>query len=269
MINLKDEYIGRTFNPLNKDDFKENIKTINNTPFEIVNYESNKKVEIKFLDENEYTYITRLDHILENNVKNPFQKTILDVGCLGLYKEHSHLIMENGKHSKCYDTWRDMLVRCYDKKSLKKLPTYIDCKVSDEWLNYDNFAFWFDKNYYTVENETMCLDKDIIVKHNKIYNSDNCCFVPDRINKLFIRNEKFRGDCVIGVKYVKKYDCYQAGLNILGKQKTKFFKDEITAFKWYKEEKEALIKKVADEYKDKIPNILYESLLSYRVEMDD
>lgn len=41
------------------------------------------------------------------------------------------------------------------------------------------------------------------------------------------------------------------------------------AFQAYKKFKESYIKQVADEYKDKIPEKLYEALYKYEVEIDD
>ena len=54
------------------------------------------------------------------------------------------------------------------------------------------------------------MDKDILVKHNKIYSPDTCMFVPQTINNLFVKNNKNRGKSVIGIslhkcgKYVAK-----------------------------------------------------------------
>ena len=87
-----------------------------------------------------------------------------------------------------------MLRRCYDEKLHKKYPTYIDCKVCEEWLNFQNFAKWYYNNYYEIENEKICLDKDILHKGNKIYSPDNCVFVPNNINVLFVKSDKSRGD---------------------------------------------------------------------------
>ena len=41
------------------------------------------------------------------------------------------------------------------------------------------------------------------------------------------------------------------------------------AFNAYKQSKETEIKQIADEYKDKIPNKLYEAMYNYKVEITD
>lgn len=80
-----------------------------------------------------------------------------------------------------YSHWMSMLKRCYDTNHLKHYPTYEMCSVCEEWRQLSNFKEWFDKNYV----EGWQLDKDILVKGNKEYSPETCCFVPQEINKLF------------------------------------------------------------------------------------
>ena len=47
------------------------------------------------------------------------------------------------------------------------------------------------------------------------------------------------------------------------------FDDVETAFDTYKQFKELTIKQVADEYKNKIPQRLYDALYNYKVEITD
>lgn len=54
-----------------------------------------------------------------------------------------------------------MLERCYSDKLYKRYPTYRVCSVTEEWYNFQNFAKWYDENYYEVDDEKMELDKDI------------------------------------------------------------------------------------------------------------
>lgn len=94
-----------------------------------------------------------------------------------------------------YVVWCDMLRRCYSEKYHKKKPTYKGCSVCDEWLLFSNFKRWFDENYI----DGYCLDKDIIVKGNKVYSPDTCCFVPKCINSLLTNRKMHRGLEPIGV----------------------------------------------------------------------
>lgn len=81
---------------------------------------------------------------------------------------------------KSYKTWDTMIRRCYSKYKQVENPTYIGCSVCEEWLTFSNFKRWFDENYI----EGYELDKDILVKGNKVYSPETCCFVPKRLNLL-------------------------------------------------------------------------------------
>ena len=89
-----------------------------------------------------------------------------------------------------------MLGRCYNEYNLKRRPTYKGCEVCDEWLNFQNFAEWFDNNYYTIDNEAVCLDKDILIKGNKTYSPEACVFVPITINSLFTKINKLENSYI-------------------------------------------------------------------------
>lgn len=233
----------------------------------IIKYNNSKNITVKFED----GYISKNREYKEfkgGGIKNPYFPEIYNIGYIG---EGKYKARENDKKmTREYETWISMLKRCYDEKVQKKRPSYIGCTICDEWLNFQNFAEWFDKNYYDINSERMCLDKDILIKGNKIYSPETCVFTPIRINSLFVNNKKSRGKFLIGVSKVSNPNNpkqYQAKLPI--NNKNKCFKTEIEAFNWYKEEKEKLIKKVADEYKDKIPEKLYEAMINWNIDIND
>ena len=120
----------------------------------------------------------------------------------------------------------------------------------------------------------MCLDKDILVKGNKIYSPGTCVFVPENINLLFIKSNATRGKYPIGVSYDKSKNKFVSHCNNgKGKQiKLGIFNNSIDAFNAYKEFKENIIKQVADEYKNKYPQFpqkLYNAMHKYKVEITD
>jgi hypothetical protein len=167
-----------------------------------------------------------------------------------------------------------MLKRCYDEKLHEKEPTYINCEVCEEWHNFQNFAKWYYENYYEVESERMHLDKDILVKHNKIYSSETCVFVPQTINSLFLKCDRSRGESVIGTSPANGK--YRADCSLInpqtGKSKKKYlgsYNTEIEGFEVYKYYKEKNIKEVADYYFGLIPKRLYDGMYSYEVEITD
>ena len=235
----------------------------------IVNYTCCKDITVQFKKTGELVKTT-YSCFKNGNVKSRFTPSVYGIGYIGYEKSRD----ENGKLYDSYIRWMSMLTRCYSDKCQKTHPTYRDCYVCEEWHNYSNFKNWYDENYYEIEGEQMALDKDILVKNNKIYSPDTCVFVPQNINILFIKHNKARGKYPIGVSFYKVVNKYIARCRIFynGKTQQKFLGYYNTiddAFKVYKEFKEADIKQVADEYKDKIPDKLYEAMYNYEVEITD
>ena len=114
----------------------------------------------------------------------------------------------------------------------------------------------------------MCLDKDILIKGNKVYSPETCVFVPTAINNLFVKKQRSRGDYPIGVRKLKQR--YSAYLGIKGKTKTIGVYDTVEdAFFSYKSAKEVYIRQVADEYKNIIPTKLYTAMINYEVDISD
>ncbi len=77
-----------------------------------------------------------------------------------------------------YLTWKGMIDRCYGRSQLRNRPSYEDCFVCDEWLIFSNFKKWMERQ----DCDGMHLDKDILVKGNKVYSPDTCLFVPPSVN---------------------------------------------------------------------------------------
>jgi hypothetical protein len=170
---------------------------------------------------------------------------------------------------KCFLTWRNMLKRCYSQEQKYDNYREQEIEVCLEWHDFYNFKQWYDRNYYEVEGEKMHLDKDIITKGNKMYCPENCVFVPEKINRLYIKDKRHRGDLPIGVTYSKKRNMYQASCGIDGKKNKSLHKDVYSAFNAYKTLKENHARSVAQEYKDKIPPKIYNSIMMFTVDLDD
>ena len=235
----------------------------------VVEYVNSQDITVQFKTSGELVNTT-YNHFVRGEVKSHFTPSVYGIGIKGL----EPIVDENGEKLDSYNCWRKMLERCYSAKYQKKHSTYIDCRVCDEWLYYPNFKKWYDKNYYKIDNKTPNLDKDILVKGNKIYSPDTCIFAPNFINTLFTKCQKNRGELPIGVSYDKTSKKYRARLNVFkdGKSTLKHlgcFNTVNEAFEAYKKAKEDYVKEVADEYKDKIPVKLYEAMYSYEVSIDD
>ena len=235
----------------------------------IVEYVNARDITVQFKKTGELVK-TRYDLFVRGSVKSHFTPTVYGVGITGLEPSRD----ETGELLDSYKCWKAMLRRCHSAKFQEKQPTYKGCYVCDEWLYYPNFKNWYDENYYEIESKTSQLDKDILIKGNKIYSPDTCVFAPNFINKIFIKNQNIRGETPIGVYCDKTNKKYVATLSVFkdGKSARKYlgcFNTVNEAFETYKQAKEDYIKEVADEYKDKIPVKLYEAMYSYEVDIDD
>ena len=209
----------------------------------------------------------QMGNLRNGYIKNEFHRNLYNVGYLGQGKYKTR---ENGKLTKCYQDYSDMMARCYNKERMEEYLTYEQCFVNEEAHCFQDFAEWWHNNYYEVEGERMDLDKDILYKGNKEYSFDTMIFVPHRINSLFVKNDAKRGDLPIGVCYEKKVGRYRADCNTTnGRIFLGYYNSPEEAFLVYKEFKEAYIKEVADEYKDKIPQRLYDAMYTWTVEIDD
>lgn len=166
-----------------------------------------------------------------------------------------------------YKYWSRMIKRCYYNDRTNGNKNYFDCFVCQDWHNLSSFKLWFDKNY-------ICgweLDKDILVKGNREYSPDKCCFVPRAINVLFTKRERLRGDLPIGVSRTNGIkNPYRAYISDNSKQKRiGVYETPEQAFDAYKKEKECLIKEIANKYKDKLNENVYNALINYKVEITD
>jgi hypothetical protein len=233
----------------------------------IEKYINDNYILVKFPDYNYPTFST-YERFIKGTIKNPYDKSIYGFGYMS---EGDYQSSENGKVMPYYNVWKNMLQRCYDNKHSIKYPTYKDVTVCEDWHNFQNFAAWYERNYYKIDGERMELDKDILVKGNKIYSPETCIFVPHRVNTLFLKCDSKRGKLPIGVyfdKDKKKYRVSCSDINNKQKRLGRYSTIE-EAFQVYKEFKESIIKQVAIEYKDKIPTKLFMAMINYEVEITD
>ena len=235
----------------------------------IVEYKNALDIVVEFQDEYKAKIHTQYGNFKKGQVKNPYYPYVFNVGYIGQGK-YTHKT-----HKEIYQKWHQMIKRCYDPHYLNRKPTYRDVFVCDEWLCFQNFAKWYEDNYYKCNNEIMELDKDILVKHNKIYSPETCIYVPQTINKLFVKSDKTRGDSVIGTS-LRKNGKYQVRCSLInpetGKSKNEYlglYDTQEKAFEIYKYYKEKNIKEVSDYYKEQIPDKLYNALYNYKVEITD
>ena len=107
----------------------------------------------------------------------------------------------NGKRVMCpyYRTWKSMLNRCYDHKYQERQPTYKGCHVYPEWISFMNFRKWMMTQDWAGKE----LDKDLLVRGNKVYSPMTCAFVDRATNSFTNDCVRARGDYPIGVSFHK------------------------------------------------------------------
>ena len=256
-------------NDVSKDCVGKVYKTLNSGDFKIVKYSDSRNVEIQFLKTG-YRKVAEVKEVRSGEIKDPYLPSVYGVGVLGA----KYPTRVNGVKTKEYVLWTNMLVRCYSDSSKKRRPTYEGCEVSDNFKNYEYFYEWCNKQIgFTNEgNENpFHLDKDLLIKGNKVYSEDTCVFIPAEINTLLIKCAATRGEHLIGVSWHKTRKAFVAKVN---KSKGKreylgFFNTEIEAFKAYKKAKESFIKEQANDWKSQIDDRAYNALMNYTVEITD
>jgi len=94
-----------------------------------------------------------------------------------------------------YDVWCSMIERCYSDRFKSKSPSYADCTTCPEWIYFSRFKAWMEVQDW----EGSQLDKDLLVRGNKIYGPKTCIFIPGNVNTFMIERGRDRGKWPIGV----------------------------------------------------------------------
>jgi hypothetical protein len=177
-----------------------------------------------------------------------------------------------GRGGRCdplYKKWNGMMQRCYNPKNKIDNPTYEACTSSETFRHFSKFKSW----YYSqigCEQEGWHLDKDILIKGNKVYSEDTCCVVPPEINVALTNNKSVRGSFPQGVIYNSTKTRYRARIQRGYKwESLGTYDTPEEAFYAYKPIKEAYIKSLAEKWKDKIDVRVYEALINWEVSIDD
>lgn len=153
--------------------------------------------------------------------------------------------------------------------------SYTDTTCSENFKDYSYFYEWCQEQAgfkSTDENGiSWHLDKDLLIKGNKLYSENTCVFIPSKINNLLTKREYSRGNHPIGVYLDKRNSRFMTRCsNGTGKDiYLGSFKCPVEAFKTYKTFKENYIKQIAEQYKLQIDSRAYDALINYKVEITD
>ena len=165
--------------------------------------------------------------------------------------------------SRCGDTTnKDYIRDCYNNTTM--------CQ---KWLDDPrDFAKWYFEHYYEIEGESMAVDKDLFGDGSNMYSPETCCILPQSLNS-FIANCKrhYYGDSrenalPMGVIRTRDGYCSKILLSSTGEEiRLSEWNTPEEAFAEYKVIKQADIKLVAAKYKGKIPDYIYNKLLTLEV----
>lgn len=239
----------------------------------IVEYNNSCNIIVEFQDEYKAKVHAGYREFLSGSIKNPYYSSVIGIGKTG----NKYPTRTSHGITKEYKTWRSIIYRSFDQKTKEREPTYQDVTCCDEWLLYENFYEWlhsqenFDKWY---NGRLWAIDKDILVKGNKIYSPETCCLVPQSVNSLFSysKHGKYTNGLPVGVTLHGKMfraRCCNPFTNKIENIKDCHIPE--LAFQEYKKIKEKYIKQVAQlEYsKGNIVRKCYEAMMKYEVEITD
>lgn len=229
------------------------------TLMKIVEYVTSDNITVEFQDEHKFRKKTTYSNFKMGRVKNPYDKTVFGVGCLG---SGIHKSWKNARGSRdTYLNWIAMLQRCYIDMGDKYLSYYGFVTVCDEWLNFQNFAEWYESHHYNIPNERLHIDKDIKSKESKVYSPETCILIPQSINEVIRENYRNSDNADLPVtikRYGKKYQVKFRREN-LGSYDTV---DECLCK--YNDRKLNYIKELVDSYGNLLPNDVKDIILQWK-----
>jgi hypothetical protein len=148
---------------------------------EVTAYNGVMSVTLKFLDTG-YETTTQSGHILRKTVRDRMKPLLFGRGFMvqGPYV--------GSNENKAYTLWMGIFNRCYGGHN----KPYLGCEVDPQWYNFQEFAEWcqWQKGF---KEDKWAIDKDIILKGNKVYGPEFCAFVPREINNAVVNTRKAKG----------------------------------------------------------------------------
>lgn len=225
-----------------------------------------RKVLIKWLDDFGYEQAVNPTNLNNGKLYNPYKPSVYGIGYVGI---GDYLPLCDGVHTLEYSTWKGMYNRAYSEKFLAKKPTYRGCSVASEWDCFQDFGSWTE-SAIGWGNPTWNIDKDLLIRGNKVYGPDTCVMLPHNLNMLIVNRLGGRGEYPVGVHKAHDRNQYTAQFKEFdGRSGLKRFWTVDEAFNYYKLNKERVIKEAAEIYKDQIDPRAYQALMSWEISIND
>ena len=227
----------------------------------VVDFINSRNVIVRHNDTQGHISKVNYHDLKLGKVKNPYLPSVHGIGFIG-YGDFRASV--NGVKTTEYQTWKNMITRCYCAKSQERVDTYIGCKVHHTWHNFQTFAEWLTSSEFFGRGYE--LDKDILVRGSRIYSPETCSLIPQELNTLLCESTKSRGKYPTGTGFHKASGKYRAYLAINSHtEHLGLFNCLSDARKAYKTEKESYVKRKAEEWFGLVDNRVINSLRNWTV----
>lgn len=219
-------------------------------------YQNKKQYICKFIKTG-YEVLSVGGNIKLGGLKDCLYPTVYNIGMVGYIKNPQLHIQ--------YERWIRMLQRCYDEVYQTKEPSYKGVTVDERWHRFDYFvedvpSIRGYKELVKYQNIVdFEIDKDIFAldDDNKVYDINQCCFVPKDINMLFRRKPSTNTSGYMGVSYYKSINKFKSAL---GKKYLGVFDSAKEAFDYYHKEKTKTLLGLLEKYNFLLPIIKQASI---------
>ena len=240
------------------------FKTKNYGDVVVLDYYNARDVTIKFLNTGNVRK-TGTSELKKGEIRDNEAFPVYSVGIMDVPNE----ARRNVPIPKEYSIWNGVRQRCYNENIRHLTPSYQEVEMSENFKRYSYFKEWCH-NQIGFDQDGWQLDKDILVKGNKVYSEYTCCFVPQEINAALTNNKSVRGSFPSGVIYNCTKTRYRARIQRGDKwESLGTYDTPEEAFYAYKPVKEAHIKSLAEKWKDQIDPRVYEALMNWTIEITD
>ena len=240
------------------------FKTKNYGDVVVLDYYNARDVTIKFLNTGNVRK-TGTSELKKGEIRDNEAFPVYSVGIMDVPNE----ARRNVPIPKEYSIWNGVRQRCYNENIRHLTPSYQEVEMSENFKRYSYFKEWCH-NQIGFDQDGWQLDKDILIKGNKVYSEYTCCFVPQEINAALTNNKSVRGSFPSGVIYNCTKTRYRARIQRGDKwESLGTYDTPEEAFYAYKPVKEAHIKSLAEKWKDQIDPRVYEALMNWTIEITD
>lgn len=200
--------------------------------------------------------------IRKGGIKSLFSRAVFGIGYMGDGPFSS--VDSEGKPTRLYNRWKAVLGRCYNGNN-PRITSYDTSTVSDEWLNFQTFAYWLSSQKYYLKNYD--IDKNLLSVSGTNYSAENCCMLPPAINTAIVRKGKNTSNGLpCGVHWHAHNCCYTSTVHTAYSTYQGSFQSVEAAWKVAKKSKEEYVKTLANKFKENLDEHVYNALMAWEQE---